>query len=32
VRMPQEQLDMPFKIWEDGRMALSQFAARAAAQ
>jgi hypothetical protein len=32
VRMPQEQLDMPFKIWEDGRMALSQFAGRAAAQ
>jgi hypothetical protein len=32
VRMPQEQLDMPFKIWEDGRTALSQFAGRAAAQ
>lgn len=32
LRMPQEQLDMPFKIWEDGRPALAQFAGRAAAQ
>ncbi len=32
VRMPQERLDMPFKIWEDGRNALAQFAGRAAAQ
>jgi hypothetical protein len=32
VRMPQEQLDMPFKVWEDGRAALVRFAAEAAAQ
>jgi hypothetical protein len=32
VRMPQEQLDTPFTIWEDGRSALAQFAGRAAAQ
>ena len=32
VRMPQEQLDTPFNIWEDGRVALFQFAGRAAAQ
>ena len=32
VQMPQEHLDIPFTLWEDGRMALSQFAGRAAAQ
>ena len=25
VRMPQEQLDVPFELWEDGRAALGQF-------
>jgi hypothetical protein len=32
VRMPQEQFNTPFEVWEDGRPALAQFAARAAAQ
>jgi len=31
IRMPQELLDTPFRMWEDGRMALAQFAAHAAA-
>jgi hypothetical protein len=30
VRMPQEQLDTPFTLWEDGRGALAQFLERAA--
>lgn len=30
VRMPQEQLDTPFTLWEDGRAALAQFLERAA--
>jgi len=29
VRLPQEDLDTPFKLWEDGRAALGQFARRA---
>jgi hypothetical protein len=32
VRMAQEQLDTPFELWEDGRVALAQFAGRSAAQ
>jgi hypothetical protein len=28
VRMPQESLDIPFTIWEDGRKALAQFLQR----
>jgi hypothetical protein len=28
VRMPQESLDMPFTMWEDGRKALAQFLQR----
>jgi hypothetical protein len=31
VRMPQEQLDTPFTLWEDGRGALAQFLERAVA-
>jgi hypothetical protein len=31
VRMPQEPLDTPFTVWEDGRGALAQFLERAAA-
>jgi hypothetical protein len=31
VRMPQESLDTPFTVWEDGRGALAQFLQRAAA-
>lgn len=31
VRMPAEPLDMPFKLWEDGRGALMQFLKRAEA-
>jgi hypothetical protein len=31
VRMPQEQLDTPFRLWEDGRTALVEFVRRAAA-
>lgn len=31
VRMPQEPLDMPFTVWEDGRGALAQFLQRAVA-
>ncbi len=31
VRMPQEQLDTPFPLFEDGRRALEQFLERAAA-
>jgi len=30
VRLPQEALDAPFKIWSDGRTALGQFVKRAA--
>jgi hypothetical protein len=30
VRLPQEALDTPFKIWSDGRTALGQFVKRAA--
>lgn len=30
VRMPQETLDIPFTLWEDGRAALNQFLKRAA--
>jgi hypothetical protein len=30
VRLPQEALATPYKIWSDGRMALGQFVARAA--
>ena len=30
VHMPQEQLDTPFTLWEDGRGALAQFLERAA--
>jgi hypothetical protein len=30
LRMPQEALDMPFTLWEDGRGALKQFLKRAA--
>jgi hypothetical protein len=29
VRLPQETLDTPFKMWADGRKALGEFAARA---
>jgi hypothetical protein len=32
VRMPQEQFDAPFTIWEDGRGALAKFAGRAGTQ
>jgi hypothetical protein len=32
VRMPQETFDTPFTIWEDGRVALAQFASRAGTQ
>ena len=32
VRMPQEAYDAPFTIWEDGRVALAQFAGRAGTQ
>jgi hypothetical protein len=28
VRMPQESLDIPFTVWEDGREALAQFLRR----
>ena len=31
VRMPQEALDTPFTVWEDGRGALAQFLQRAVA-
>jgi hypothetical protein len=31
VRMPQESLDTPFTLWEDGRGALAQFLQRAVA-
>jgi hypothetical protein len=31
VRLPQEELATPFKIWNDGRTALGQFVKRAAA-
>jgi hypothetical protein len=31
VRMPQESLDTPFAVWEDGRSALAQFLQRSAA-
>jgi hypothetical protein len=31
VRMPQERLDMPFGLWEDGRIALGQFIQRVVA-
>ncbi|HEX9139013.1 MAG TPA: hypothetical protein VF848_04440 [Steroidobacteraceae bacterium] len=31
VRMPQESLDTPFTVWEDGRGALTQFLQRAVA-
>ena len=31
VRMPQESLDTPFTVWEDGRGALTQFLERAVA-
>jgi hypothetical protein len=31
VRMPQEQLDTPFRLWQDGRAALVEFVRRAAA-
>jgi hypothetical protein len=31
VRMPQEPLDTPFTVWEDGRSALAQFLQRAVA-
>jgi len=31
VKMPQEPLETPFKMWEDGRTALAKFAERAAA-
>jgi hypothetical protein len=31
VRMPQESLDTPFTVWEDGRGALAQFLQRAVA-
>jgi hypothetical protein len=31
VRMPQEPLDMPFGIWQDGRPALEQFLGRTSA-
>ncbi|HWY96440.1 MAG TPA: hypothetical protein VNX69_14685 [Steroidobacteraceae bacterium] len=31
VRMPQESLDTPFTIWEDGRSALGQFLERSVA-
>ena len=31
VRMPQESLDAPFAIWEDGRRALARFLERAGA-
>jgi len=31
VRMPQEPLDTPFPLWEDGRSALAQFLQRAVA-
>jgi len=29
VQMPQEPLETPFKMWEDGRMALAKFLDRA---
>src|SRR5271165_4682451 len=32
VRMPQEPFDVPFTLWEDGRVALAQFAGRAGTQ
>jgi hypothetical protein len=32
VRMPQESFDTPFTIYEDGRVALAQFAGRAGTQ
>ena len=32
VRMPQEPLDTPFGLWEDGRKALAKFLERAGAQ
>ena len=31
VRMPQEPLDTPFRLWEDGRRSLTQFLRQAAA-
>jgi hypothetical protein len=31
VRMPQESLDTPFTVWEDGRVALTQFLQKAVA-
>jgi hypothetical protein len=31
VRMPQESLDTPFTVWEDGRSALGQFLQRSVA-
>ncbi len=32
VQMPQERLDTPFTLWEDGRAALGRFVQRAGAQ